>query len=108
MLTFGASLRAALAEAAIVTGDVPVADKAGRVKVRVCAVASWLDHDRKSPVGKLAKADDEEPTPSLADVFLFGLDMLTILVCQLVHIQLLMCVTIRTQQKDNVNYCHHA
>ena len=105
-MTFGASFRAALAVAAIVTGDVPVADNAGRVEMRVCAVVSWLDHDRKSPVGKRAEADDAEPTPRLADSFLFGLEMMTGSVSQLVQIKLLMCVMIKTQQKDNEIYCH--
>ena len=83
MLTFGASFRAALA-AASVTGNVPVADSAGRVEMRVCAVVSWLDQDRKSPVGRKAEAEDAEPTPRLADSFLFGLDMMTVSVSQLV------------------------
>ena len=77
-LTFGASFRAALAVAADVTGVVPVAAIAGRAVMRVCAVASWLDHVRKSPVGRKVEADEAEPMPSLAVCFLFGLDMMTV------------------------------
>ena len=46
------------------------------------------------PSAKGAEADDAEPTPRLADSFLFGLDMMTVSVSQLVQIKLLMCVMI--------------